>query len=370
MVDDSSIQRISRLTPLSAVLALIEAKVVPITPRTSPTVFTCGHTLAEDVVVTERPPQPIALRDGFAVETAAIRDASSYAPVALRAPSCRIEVGEPLPAATDAVLPIDAVIFRGDQSEAIAAAAPGDGVLAAGGDASPATPLRRAGTKVRALDIAAMLAAGVESVSTRRSSVALVFARKRSPTLIAAMSNLVLLVGDVGGKKLAGPLTLEQAFADREADVIVSVGGTGSGPSDDAVNMLACHGRVEVHGIAVSPGETAAFGFAGARPVLLLPGRVDATCALWMLIGRHLMARLVGGSVMDWAVTLPLKRKVTSTIGLTELVPVSCADGMAEPLASGYLSLTALARSDGWIVVPPDSEGFAAGTPVVVKPWP
>jgi molybdopterin biosynthesis enzyme len=43
---------------------------------------------------------------------------------------------------------------------------------------------------------------------------------------------------------------------------------------------------------------------------------------------------------------------------------------MAEPLGSGYLSLTSLARSDGWIVVPADSEGFAAGTPVVVHPWP
>ena len=67
---------------------------------------------------------------------------------------------------------------------------------------------------------------------------------------------------------------------------------------------------------------------------------------------------------------LPLKRKVTSTIGLTELVPVRCADGVAEPLGSGYLSFAALTRSDGWIVVPADSEGFAAGTQVAVKPWP
>ena len=67
---------------------------------------------------------------------------------------------------------------------------------------------------------------------------------------------------------------------------------------------------------------------------------------------------------------MPLTRKATSTVGMTELVPVRCAGGMAEPLASGYLSLTALARSDGWIVVPADSEGFAAGTQVAVTPWP
>ncbi len=67
---------------------------------------------------------------------------------------------------------------------------------------------------------------------------------------------------------------------------------------------------------------------------------------------------------------LPLKRKVTSTIGMTELVPVRCAGGMAEPLASGYLSFMALAQSDGWIVVPAESEGFPAGAQVAVRPWP
>jgi molybdopterin biosynthesis enzyme len=40
------------------------------------------------------------------------------------------------------------------------------------------------------------------------------------------------------------------------------------------VKTLARLGQVEAHGIAVSPGETAAFGFAGARPVLLIPGRL------------------------------------------------------------------------------------------------
>jgi molybdopterin biosynthesis enzyme len=368
MDQDSSTQRITRLTPLSAVLALIEAKVAPVAPQMLRTIFTCGRTLAEDVVATEQPTQPTALRDGFAVEAAAVRHASSYVPVALRPPSCRIEVGEPLPVGTDAVLPLDAVISRGDQSEAVAAVAPGDGVLAAGGDASPATPLRRAGTRVRTIDVTAMLAAGVESVSARVPKIALVFGRKPGRQLVAAMSNPVLLVGDA--KKLAGPYTLEDAFADRESDAIISIGGTGSGPNDNAVNLLARQGRVELHGMAVSPGETAAFGFTDARPVLLLPGRVDATCALWMLIGRHLMAKLGGGSVVDQAVTLPLKRKVTSTIGLTELIPVRAVDGMAEPLATGYLSLTALARSDGWIVIPPDSEGYAAGTPVAVRPWP
>jgi molybdopterin biosynthesis enzyme len=69
-------------------------------------------------------------------------------------------------------------------------------------------------------------------------------------------------------------------------------------------------------------------------------------------------------------VIVPLRHKVTSTIGITELVPVDVREGMAEPLGAGYLTLTALAHSGGWIAVPADSEGFAAGAEVAVNPWP
>jgi molybdopterin molybdotransferase len=150
----------------------------------------------------------------------------------------------------------------------------------------------------------------------------------------------------------------------------MAIGGTGSGRRDGAVQELARLGQVEAHGIAVCPGETAAFGFVGQRPVLLLPGRIDAALAIWLLLGRHIVAKLAGGKVEDMPAMLPLRRKVASGIGMTELIPVSCDDGMAEPLGSGYLSLTALSCSDGWIVIPPDSEGFAAGSQVAVNLWP
>jgi molybdopterin biosynthesis enzyme len=40
------------------------------------------------------------------------------------------------------------------------------------------------------------------------------------------------------------------------------------------------------------------------------------------------------------------------------------------PLASGYLPLQALARADGYVLVPAGSEGFAAGTRVQMRPLP
>jgi molybdopterin biosynthesis enzyme len=284
----------------------------------------------------------------------------------------RIDAGEPLPGATDAVLPLDAVVQRADRAEAVATVAAGDGVLPAGGDARTRTPLRRAGERVRAIDIAIMAAAGIKDVTIRAPRIHVVQGGEaRSPAIGAALATILRAAGEAGGVVTGRSLTLDEtALGDSQTAALIAVGGTGSGRRDAAVHSLARFGRVEAHGIAISPGETAAFGFAGARPVLLVPGRLDAALAVWLLIGRHLVARLTGGSVEEAAAILPLKRKVSSAIGLTELIPVSCSGGMAEPLGSGYLSLTALARSDGWIVVPADSEGFPAGTQVAVRPWP
>ena len=67
---------------------------------------------------------------------------------------------------------------------------------------------------------------------------------------------------------------------------------------------------------------------------------------------------------------MTLTRKIASTVGLSEVVPVRRDGGKAEPLASKYLPLSALARADGWVLVPADSEGYADGAQVAVRPWP
>jgi molybdopterin molybdotransferase len=374
MVIDSSIQRITRLTPLSAILALIESRVAVVTPHKSPVAVALGCTLADDVVASQLPRMTIALRDGFAVEAGAIADAGPYSPVPFAEEPQRVDVGEPLPGGADAVVPSDAVKARGGRAEAIAAVSPGEGVLPAGGDCTPRSPLRRAGESVRAIDIAVIAAAGIAEVTVRSPRIRIACGgTMKTPLIESALNALARAAAAAGCTVLEAQREgegLDLALADDSADAVIALGGTGSGRQDAAAKTLARLGQIEAHGIAVSPGETAAFGFAGARPVLLVPGRLDAALAIWLLIGRYLVAKLAVGSVADMPVTLPLKRKVTSTIGLTELVPVSCAGGVAEPLASGYLSLQSLARSAGWIVVPAESEGFAAGTPVAVRSWP
>jgi molybdopterin molybdotransferase len=146
------------------------------------------------------------------------------------------------------------------------------------------------------------------------------------------------------------------------------LGGTGSGGDDASIATLAKTGRVAFHGVGLVPGETAGFGAVGARPVLLVPGRIDAALAVWLVVGRPLLARLAARRDEETAVMARLARKVTSRLGMAELIAVRRSGDKIEPLASGYLSLSALAHADGWILVPAASEGYPAGAQVAVRP--
>jgi molybdopterin molybdotransferase len=196
-------------------------------------------------------------------------------------------------------------------------------------------------------------------------------ARPRGDPIIDAAAALVMrAIAAAGGVALDDCERLEDALRRQDADAVIAIGGTGGGRNDTSVSTLARLGSVEAHGIALSPGETAAFGMVETRPVLLLPGRIDGALAVWLLLGARMLARLAASREEPQAVSARLTRKVASNLGLAELIPVRLRDGEAEPLGSGYLPLQTIAQADGWILVAADREGHPAGTPVMVRPWP
>jgi molybdopterin biosynthesis enzyme len=369
-----TIQTIARLTPLSDVLAMVDIEVKPVTPRTIDLNAAQGRTLAVDTMSRARPNVPIAMLDGWAIDADTTLGAGGYTPALLMQTPTRIEVGQPMPPGTDSVAPYDAIKLKNGYAEALMTINPGDGVLAAGGDCDPAIPLRRAGDRLSLTDIAAFAAAGIARITVREPRIRVLPLRGSAITNAAAR----LIVGDIERRGGAGRLDdpgrdLGAVLGAESADAIVVIGGTGNGRNDNSVQILAREAWVAVHGIAMTPGETAALGFSTQRPVLMLPGRLDAALAVWLLVGRRILERLAAATHHkdgDPLETLPLARKVTSTVGLTEMVPVRRVGGKAEPLAVRYLPLSALTRSDGWILVPADSEGYSEGTAVAVRPWP
>jgi molybdopterin biosynthesis enzyme len=145
-------------------------------------------------------------------------------------------------------------------------------------------------------------------------------------------------------------------------DLLLLVGGSGVGRTDAAVRALANRGEVLAHGLALEPGRTAAIGRIDRIPVVALPGAPDSALAVWWTLVLPVLDRLSGRSERQ-AIALPLARKIASTVGIAELVLLEEGKGAWIPLSVGDLPLEAVARADAWLVVPPTSEGYAAGTP-------
>jgi molybdopterin biosynthesis enzyme len=125
---------------------------------------------------------------------------------------------------------------------------------------------------------------------------------------------------------------------------------------------LANRGEVLAHGLALEPGRTAAVGRIDRIPVVALPGAPDSALAVWWAVVLPVLDRLSGRPGRE-TTTLPLARKIASTVGIAELVLLEQREGAWIPLSVGDLALEAVARADAWLVVPPASEGYAAGTP-------
>jgi molybdopterin biosynthesis enzyme len=372
-MDNDSPQRIAKLTPLADVLARIDATVNPVAPTEVAAAAAVGLVLAADLTVGPHPRVPFALRDGWAVSAELTTDASSYTPVPLPA-AARIDVGDPLPVGADAVAPLDVVLRRHGQVEIIAPVSAGEGVLPAGADADAQQVLAQEGRRLTLVQ-AAVLAAGAKRVQVREPAVRLARAQAAGDAVIDAATDLIAgAISAAGARVLQAAETsnrsLQHALGDDTADAIIAIGGTGSGRSDTSVVTLARLGHVEAHGIALAPGETAAFGLVGPRPVLLLPGRLDAALAVWLVIGRHLLAQLTSCNAPEPTVKATLARKIASPLGLAEVFPVRVHAGSAEPIASGYVPLSALAQANGWVLVPAESEGYPPGSEVVIRPWP
>jgi molybdopterin molybdotransferase len=372
-------QRIARLAPLREVHAALDrlAAAAPVKARTIALAAASGRVLAADAIAASAgPAAAVALRDGWAIEAAAVADAGPYAPVPLVTDAAWVDAGDVIPPGADAVLPPDAVMINGGVQEAIASVAPGEGIVPASADFGASQPIRHAGEQLRATDVAVLALAGLAHVDVRAPRLRIVSSHPGADEAHDHVAPLLAAaVAAAGGeveisRASAQREALERALADDSCDAVIAIGGTGAGRSDRSVRVLAGIGQVHVHGMGIRPGETAALGTVGSRPVLLVPGRLDAALATWLLVGRRLLARLTGAIAHDVAVAGKLSRKIVSTVGIAEMVLVRRSEGGLDPIGGESLPLHQLAIAAGWVLVPPESEGYPAGAAVDVRPLP
>ena len=185
---------------------------------------------------------------------------------------------------------------------------------------------------------------------------------------------LAALVTRDGGEPIVGPSCRTTAMqfwprCERTADVVLVSGGSSVGQEDHVPTLLAEHGELAVHGIAMRPSSPTGMGRFDDRLVFLLPGNpVSCLCAYDFFAGRAI--RALGGRSRDWPyvrVTARLSRKLVSVVGRVDYARVNVSGSSAEPLAiSGASVLSSVTRADGFVIVPMDSEGFPEGAEVEV----
>jgi molybdopterin biosynthesis enzyme len=294
------------------------------------------------------PPHDIAASDGWALRASDLVGASSYTPLPLARSPVWVEAGDRIPDGCDCVLDEDSVDMNGPMAQALSEAIPGQGVRRRGGAIADASRIADAW---RPGEIAHRLRLRVVNVSGGDITAKLI-----ANSLREAGIDVVLIE-----TKKRDAASIGKQLDASDCDLLIVVGGSGVGRTDATVIALAERGKVIAHGLAVQPGRTAAVGRVGQTPVVVMPGAPDQALAAWWTIVLPVLDGLSGRQ--RGTLSLPLARKIASSVGLAEIVLLERRDDAWTPLAIGDLPLETVARADAWLLVPGGSEGYAAGTP-------
>ena len=393
----------ARRSTVEDALAWLDGRAAPLSAETVTLSEASGRVLAAEVTSTvDVPGFDRAMMDGFALLAADTQGASSYNRLKLSVigeslpgrpfdgrvasgSAVRIMTGAPLPAGADAVLPVEQVEIETDRIFAVGEVPPGKHVGRRGEDIAAGSVVLQAGRRLRPQDVGVLSSVGVSAVSVvRRPRVRIVvtgnellpagtpprdyqIADANSPMLQA------LVRRDGGVPMFPGIVPDEReailAALQTECDVVLVSGGSSVGQEDHVPRLVAEHGELAIHGIAMRPSSPAGLGALGDRLVFLLPGNpVSCLCAYDFFAGRAI--RLLAGHDRDWpyrSVQAPLRRKLVSVVGRVDYARVSLVEGQVEPLAiSGASVLSSTVRADGFVIIPGDSEGYPPGHVVKV----
>jgi molybdopterin biosynthesis enzyme len=295
------------------------------------------------------PPHDIAAVDGWALRASDLVGASSYTPLLLMKEPVWLEAGEHIPDGCDCVIDEDAVDLTGPIAQVLAEAIPGQGIRRKGGE------IANTGAIVDAWRLG-------DLEHRLRLRIVNIPGGDITSKLVARSLRAAGIEIECVETEARDAASIARALDASAFDLLVTIGGSGVGRTDAAVLALAGRGKVLVHGLALQPGRTAAIGQIDRTPVIAMPGAPDQALAVWWTLVRPALARL--GAGRRKAVCRPLAQKIASSVGIAEIVLLGEQDGAWTPLVVGDLPLTAIARAEAWLVVPGDSEGYAAGTPV------
>jgi len=379
-----------------------------------------GRVLAHPLTADrDQPPFARSTRDGFACRAA---EASRHKSLAIAgatraglAPAgplaqgavWEIMTGAPIPAGADAVIMLEHVEAAGGSVRLLPprTATPGDNIVARGAQARAGDEMLSSGTAIHFAQIAlaascgyatlpvyarprvAILTTGDELVPVASSPAAGQIHNSNGPMLAA-------MVAAAGGEPWSLPTAADTAEAldatlaqAAQADMLLITGGVSAGKFDLVEPALARIGaRFHFTGVRIQPGKPLVFGeLPGSSTTSVqnknrtkyyfgLPGNPVSSAVTFLLFAAPVLAALAGSR--ETAPRFALAQMASSSIdrggkpGLTRFMPALCTfssiAGQLPQVAfvpwQGSGDLTALARSNCFLVVPEDAHSLKPGS--------
>ncbi len=325
--------------------------------------------------------------DGIALAAKKTFGATQTTPVVLREGDfIRVDTGDPLPAACDAVVMMEDCV----ESEAgillREAAVPWQHVRQIGEDLSAGDMIVPSYTQIEPATIGALLAGGVRRVS--------VLARPRvgilptgdeivpvdadpqageilefNSAVFCAMLQRWGAQGEVYPVVKDDPAQLQAALlqAAQACDLVLLCAGTSAGRDDGTAEAIRTLGDVCIHGVAIRPGKPAVLGAVEGKPVVGVPGYPVSGILVLEELVRPVIDRLLKreGEHTE-SVCVKMGRRTVSSLKYREFVRASLgfdAEGSlsAVPIQAGAGVITSLTRADCILDVPQNCEGYEAG---------
>jgi len=382
-------------------LATVLAAVHPLDLLTVPLAEALGSTLRTGVrAAVDLPLFDNSAMDGFAVRFSDVASASAASPVALRVvadlpagssldpafgtgEAVRIMTGAPLPADADTVVPFEAT--AGGLTESLGTVrvreAPrhiGAHIRRRGEDCAAGTELVPAGVELGPLQLAAIAAANVATVTVgRRPRVAVIAtgtellapgSELERGQIPESNSLLLAALARSAGSDVILQATVQDVDADlrgaiadasaRDADAIITSGGVSAGAFEVVKTAVSEMTFVQV---AMQPGRPQ--GFAADPLMFGLPGNpVSAAVSFEVFVRPALLAMQGRTRIHQRMLRLPAAVGWRSPRGRRQYVPIVFTDdGVAPATERGSHRAGGLARAEGYAVVPAEVGEVAAG---------
>jgi len=402
---DVRMRGFSSRTPVEEALAWIDQHAGELEAETVGLADAHSRILASDVESPINVPAfDRSAMDGYALKAAETIGAGDYNPLSFRlagtsmpgqpfagrvetGQAVRIMTGAPIPEGVDAVVPAEYATAHEDSVEITSAVASLKHVGRIGEDVKAGSVVLKSGHRLRAQDVGLIASLGLARLWViRRPRIRVVVTgnelaepgTKRSEFQIYEANSHILsgLIPRDGGVLVERVHceddrdSIRKAVTAPDADAVLISGGSSVGSEDHAPNIVREVGELPIHGVAMRPSSPAGIGRVGTAFVFLLPGNpVSCLCAYDFFVGRAI--RRLGGLSPDWphpAVTGTLSAKIVSQVGRVDYCRVRITDGVVEPIAlSGASILSSTTRANGFVIVPAEREGYAAGSEVEVR---